>query len=73
MQVLECLEGVAAMPWEKETAGGEHLRERLGCFRGPILSLLERNPALRPSMAAFEQTCHSVLRSSVRHDGTPSK
>jgi hypothetical protein len=36
-------------------------RRKLGAFRGPIMALLSRNPAERPSMAEFVDTCTSVF------------
>lgn len=59
------------MPWEELTARGARLRRRLGHFRGPILSLLERDPTQRPSMVAFKRTCHSVLLSTTNQLTVP--
>lgn len=48
-------------PWENPATAPRLLR-KLGHFRSAILSLLDRDPLARPSMAEFKRACNNVLR-----------
>ena len=48
MQVVAALLGEDELPWEGEASEG--VRRKLGALRAPILSMLHRDPSLRPSV-----------------------
>lgn len=62
LQVMDTIEGVNGqlLPWEGDTLSATH-RKQLGVFRPIVTSLLERDPAQRPSMAQFCEACDRVL------------
>lgn len=60
MQVVGQLLGEEALPWEGANLTFDH-RTRLGALRRPILQLLERDPAARPSMQAFSDHCRALI------------
>lgn len=66
MQIVARIVGEMPLPWEEQDKA-RTLLKGAGKFRGPVLSLLERNPELRPSIAAFMQHCSSLLSSTTRH------
>ena len=47
-------------PWE-DPATAPRLLSKLGHFRSAVLSLLDRDPQGRPSMAQFQRACNNVL------------
>lgn len=40
-------------------------RKKLGAFRGPVLELLRRDPAQRPTMPQFYARCNAIFASST--------
>lgn len=66
MQVMDQIEGVneTELPWEGTLLTAAN-RKQLGIFRPTIMSLLSRDPAERPSMAQFCDTCNRVLAGST--------
>lgn len=64
MQVVAQLRGEQPLPWAEGRLSPE-LRARLGSFYGPILQLLERDPALRPSAAQLIDACMAIASSST--------
>lgn len=56
--------GEKKLPWERMSPDD---RKKLGAFRSPILQLLERNPAQRPTMEQFYHNCNSIFSSSVTY------
>lgn len=67
MQVMNLIEGIRGrqLPWEGSNFT-RYKKRKLGVFRRPVLSLLSRDPAKRPSMARFCEICDGLL------DGTGS-
>lgn len=64
LQVIAQLLGERHLPWERMSPED---RKKLGAFRNPILQLLERNPAKRPTMTQFYQNCNDIFSSSVTY------
>lgn len=60
MQVWEQLQGVKALPWEGERLTPQ-VRRQLGKLRAPVLSMLNRDPALRMTCREFWQALHEVF------------
>lgn len=62
VQVMDQIQGVNGqkMAWEGSKLTSKK-RNALGVFRNSLLKLLNREPALRPSMAEFCDTCNRVL------------
>lgn len=69
VQVMDQIQGVngGEMPWEGSRLTREK-RNALGVFRDSLLMLLNRDPALRPSMAQFCETCNLVLAGAPTHE-----
>ena len=65
VQVVAQLLGEDKLPWESMSSVD---RRKLGAFRGPILQLLDRDPAKRPSMSEFYNQCNSVFTSSTTYE-----
>ena len=64
VQVLAKLLGSDELAWEGNLAEkNPTVRQRLGLFREPILSLLHRDPGQRASLEAFCKTTNSVFSS----------
>jgi hypothetical protein len=65
MQVMDQIQGLKGrqLPWEGANLTAVN-RSRLGIFRGSVLMLLSRDPAKRPSMQQFCETCDRVLAGS---------
>lgn len=59
LQVLAMLEGAKPLPWEGELS--RRLRSKLGLLGGPVLQLLQREPARRSTMEAFCASCDRIL------------
>jgi hypothetical protein len=57
VQVLAQLRGEAPLPWEGDRQNAIILREKLGTFKDPILSLLHRDPSCRESLRNFQSLC----------------
>ena len=57
MQVMQRLRGDSdlPLPWEGELC--PTAKRNLGAFKGPVLGLLQREPARRTTMRAFHATC----------------
>jgi hypothetical protein len=53
-------------PWEDPMHAGKILK-KLGIFRKVVLGLLQRDAAQRPSMAAAERSCRSILSDAPTH------
>lgn len=66
-QVVAQVVGEEPLPWEEE-GRARVLLKHSGQFRAPLLSLLERNPAMRPSMSSFLHECSRVVSSNT-NDG----
>lgn len=66
VQVMDCIEGLNGLqlPWEGDSLTAEN-RRKLGIFRGSITALLARDPAKRPSMEDFCESCNQVLAGST--------
>jgi hypothetical protein len=66
VQVMDRIEGLNGkeLPWEGEGLTPA-IRRSLGIFRAPILKLLSRDPAERPSMSEFCDSCNRVLAGST--------
>jgi hypothetical protein len=60
VQIIAQLKGEADLPWEGERADPEVLR-KMRTLRRPIMSLLERDPEKRPSMAKFCDQCDDIF------------
>jgi hypothetical protein len=62
MQVMDQIEGHNGklLPWEGDNMTAE-TRSCLGLFKESLLTLLSRDPALRPSMDLFHTTCANML------------
>jgi hypothetical protein len=59
MDRIEGLNG-QELPWEGQNLTPAN-RRQLGVFRGTLMELLNRDPAERPSMENFCDTCNRVL------------
>jgi hypothetical protein len=64
VQVVAQLLGQAKLPWETMTAEDRH---KLGAFRKPILALLNRDPAKRPTMPDFYNNCNAIFSTSTTY------
>ena len=66
MQVLDRNEGMHGqhLPWEDACMTATN-RRNLGVFRGILMALLSRDPAERPSMEKFCESCDRVLASTT--------
>lgn len=64
MQVVAQLLGEEPLPWENMSTADRH---KLGAFRGPIMELLNRDPAKRPSMPQFYHNCNSIFTTSTTY------
>lgn len=62
MQVIEQILGSKAAPWD---VLAEADRKKLGAFRGPVLELLRRDPAQRPTMPQFYARCNAIFATST--------
>jgi hypothetical protein len=62
--VIAQLKGEEELPWEGSQLT-QDIRRKLGIFRGPVLSLLKRDPEHRASMAYFCQACDDIFTSTV--------
>ena len=56
--------GHEAAPWDTMAEGD---RRKLGAFKGPILELLRRDPAQRPTMPQFYAACNAIFASSTTY------
>ena len=56
---MQRLRGDLPLPWEGELSAA--VQRQLGVFKGPVLQLLERNPARRVSMRRFHITCTKLF------------
>jgi hypothetical protein len=65
VQIIKQLKGDAELPWEGERGDPEVLR-KLRSLRGPILSLLERDPTKRSSMTTFCEQCDDIFGTRTR-------
>lgn len=54
LQVVASLKGDEELPWEGELS--VEVNRKLGALRAPILSMLQRDPSLRPSMKSFHDS-----------------
>lgn len=61
VQAVEMLRGDRPLPWEGELSA-QHA-QRLGALKQPVLQLLQRDPALRPSMHDFQAACAQLFAS----------
>lgn len=70
MQIMKQLQGEEELPWE----GEQHIeaRRKLGIFRQPILSLLNREPTERATLAAFCRSCQQIFSATSTETGTMS-
>lgn len=64
VQVIQQLLGEQPLPWEGERLTGAQ-RTRLGVFRRPVLQLLERDPARRPTLQQFCDMCTSIFSATT--------
>ena len=62
MQVMDRIEGMHGqqLPWEDACMTATN-RRKLGVFRSILMALLSRDPAQRPSMERFCESCDRVL------------
>ena len=60
LQVVAALRGEEELPWEGTLSGA--VAGKLGALRAPILSMLHRDPSLRPSMAAAHSSIVNMER-----------
>jgi hypothetical protein len=60
VQIVSQLKGEADLPWEGQRADPETLR-KLRALRGPVLQLLARDPARRPTLKAFCNMCDDIF------------
>lgn len=63
VQIMRQLQGEEELPWEGQQ-NSSMVRKKLGIFRQPILSLLQRAPADRSSLAVFCNACQQVFSST---------
>ena len=59
VQVVEMLRGNAALPWEGTLSA--HHTQQLGALKGPVLQLLQRDAAARPTLRSFNSACSSFF------------
>jgi hypothetical protein len=66
LQVKDLIVGLGGLelPWEGQRLTPED-RRKLGVFKSSLMPLLDRNPAKRPAMATFCETCNRVLAGST--------
>ena len=67
VQIMKQLKGEEELPWEGDK--NTDARRKLGLFRQPILSLLEREPTQRATLAAFCNTCQQTFASTSTASG----
>ena len=60
IQVMDQLEGKEPLLWEDEATAPRLLR-RIGAHKAVIMSLLHRDPTVRPSMEDFCMHCNRIL------------
>jgi hypothetical protein len=65
MQIMDMIQGVQPLPWEDPDTAPVLMRN-FGYFKNAVMSLLERDPARRPSMAEFRRKCNRVLLQTTR-------
>jgi hypothetical protein len=65
MQVIAQIVGEQQLPWESEQ-GARLLLRRAGKFKGPLLQLLNRDPAERPTIESFVMQCSNILSSTTQ-------
>ena len=63
---MDKIAGVMPLPWEDPNTAPALLRQ-FGHFKLPVLSLLERDPAKRPSMDQFLKQCNRVLMNTTKN------
>jgi serine/threonine protein kinase len=74
--VVDSIVGRLPLPWEGDRSG--KLLRKLGVFKRNVLDCLQRDPALRPPIAAVVQSYGSLFRSNsinaslALSDGLPS-
>lgn len=56
--------GEKPAPWEEGQTAAQ-LGKRFGHMKHAVMALLDRSPSARPSMAALQNACHSVLASTT--------
>jgi hypothetical protein len=71
LQVISQITGDTMLPWEDPYNAD---RGKLGAYLGPVMALLSRNPAYRPSAAVFVDSCTSLLAENnlfenLKHSG----
>jgi hypothetical protein len=64
LQVIKQVIGKEQAPWEAAITAPV-IFDKLGHFKPAVLSLLQRTPLDRPSMAEFELACSRVLQSTI--------
>lgn len=71
VQVLAMLRGEEPLPWEGPS--GEAAVAKLGVLKGPLMALLQREPAQRASMRRFHVACTRVFaaRSTMEASAPP--
>lgn len=71
LQVMDRIEGRNGLqlPWDASALTPTN-RRKLGIFKQSVTMLLSRDPALRPSMAQFCESCDQVLAGSTTVDDT---
>jgi hypothetical protein len=67
--------GDTMLPWEDPDNAD---RKKLGAYLGPVMALLSRNPAYRPSVSEFVDSCTCVLAATnpfeyLKHSGQISR
>ena len=69
LQVIAQLLGDLPLPWECSLSAAT--ANRTDVLRGPVLSLLHRNPGARPSMHHFHKICENPFAGDAP-DARPS-
>lgn len=64
LQVISQLRGAQPLPWEEGTLSPQD-RVRVGEMYTPLMQLLARDPARRPSAAQFCDQCMAVSASAT--------
>jgi hypothetical protein len=59
VQVVSALRGEKDLPWEGNNL--EKFERKLGRMRGPVLALLNRDPAKRMTCAEFVRECNYLF------------
>ena len=62
---MDKIAGVQPLPWEDPETAPSLLR-RFGHFKMAVMSLLQRDPADRPSMEDFRKQCNRVLMQTTK-------